>query len=39
MCALAEPGGEAFTRMRRRLGRGDAAGLEAERARFFAQGL
>jgi hypothetical protein len=36
MRALAEPGGEPLARVRRRLGGGDPAGVEAERARLFA---
>ena len=34
--ALGEPGGKTFARLRRRLGGRDPAGVEAERARFFA---
>ena len=37
--AFGEPGGEILARMRRRLGRSDAAGVEAERARLCAQGF
>jgi hypothetical protein len=36
MRALSEPDGKTFARLRRRLGGGDPAGVEAERARFFA---
>jgi hypothetical protein len=36
VCAFSEPGGKTLARMRRRLGRRDPAGVEAERARFFA---
>ena len=35
--AVGEPGGEVLARARRRFGRGDAAGVEAERARLGAQ--
>ena len=37
--ALCEPSGEILARVRRRLGRGDAAGVEAERSRLCAQGF
>ena len=37
--AFGEPGGQTFARALRRLGRGDAAGVEAERARLCAQAL
>jgi hypothetical protein len=36
MRAFGEPGGEALARLRRRLGRRDPAGVEAERKRLFA---
>jgi hypothetical protein len=36
MRAFGEPGGETLARLCRRLGRRDPAGVEAERARFFA---
>jgi hypothetical protein len=36
MRALREPGGKTLARLRRRLGGGDPAGVEAERPRFFA---
>ena len=35
--ALREPGREPLARLRRRLGGSDPAGVEAERARLFAQ--
>jgi hypothetical protein len=34
--AFGEPGGKTIARLRRRLGGRDPAGVEAERARFFA---
>ena len=37
MRAVSEPGGKTFARLRRRLGRRDPAGVEAERARLLAQ--
>ena len=36
MRAFGEPGGETLARLSRRLGGGDPAGVEAERARLFA---
>jgi hypothetical protein len=36
MRAFGEPRGKTLARLRRRLGRGDPAGVEAERAGFFA---
>jgi hypothetical protein len=36
--AFGEPGGKALAGVNRRLGRRDAAGVEAERARLGAQG-
>jgi hypothetical protein len=36
MRAVVEPGGKTLPRKRRRLGGSDPAGVEAERARFFA---
>jgi hypothetical protein len=36
MRPIGEPGGETLARVRRRLGRRDAAGVEAERARLLA---
>jgi hypothetical protein len=35
MRALGEPGGETLARLRRRIGRSDPAGVEAERARLL----
>jgi hypothetical protein len=37
MRAIGEPSGQAVARMRGRIGRGDAARLEAKRVRPFAQ--
>jgi hypothetical protein len=39
MRAFGQPGGQILAPARRRVGRGDAAGVETERARLFAQTL